>query len=800
MPMKPHLRTNSAIVSPEGEEEKGKAAYYFGLNPYQRFYHYLTFRFKLKPNFFKRLVNSLSNNIIIEWLYGAYFAFSPIFFAAGILIYFSLPFEPSFISIILPTSGLFLSILFLRYYVNWLYAAYLLGIVNLIFAGALAAKFETYRFSTHMLADKWTTTLTGQILEVDQTRSNKVKVKLQIISSENPHIYSLPTYVNLLGKANYNDLKVGSIIKVRAGLTPIKAKQIASGYDFAFHSYFKQIGANGIIYKAPIILSSPADTELANAGLMAKYRFYTAEWRQSLNSKIHKALAGEAGNIAAALIVGQRSGLSLETINNFKLVGLSHLLAISGLHMSLVVGFVLVSLKYLFYVLHLLDSKLPSKQMAAFIAIIIAAFYLILSGAQISTIRSFIMLTTILLGSIIGAGAITLRNLAIAAWLILLFWPHQILEPGFQMSFAASLILVSSFIRFSGNFSAYNKLSNQVTVRKGWVSYLKLFYKTIFNYILKPLFLIGLTSLFAGMASGIYAAYNFQNVALLGVFANMLVMPVVVFIVMPAALLATLCSLIGFEYWPLQLMGLGIEYVIYIAKFMASISPSVLVYPIASLSIIILTIALAILSIFKTRLKLIGAVLLISEFYLMSKAPTPLIVAAENPAYIAIIRPDNTALLSHSLNRATIFKDWQNTYHISKFIPPKVFTLSKAINNKKTRLDLFTPLLEDSDKFICWQSFCSAKLDNGLYITLANNQQSATIACKLGDIVILNYAGFYLACDDPNKLVLSKQALAAAGGVAIYLINGKFKLKSAIDNPARPWNNYRLFSPLYQGR
>ena len=78
---------------------------------------------------------------------------------------------------------------------------------------------------------------------------------------------------------------------------------------------------------------------------------------------------------------------------------------------------------------------------------IAAAFYLLLSGAEVATQRSFIMTAIVLIGVMADRPALTLRTLAIAAFGVLLLAPQAVVHPSFQMSFAATLALIAAYER-----------------------------------------------------------------------------------------------------------------------------------------------------------------------------------------------------------------------------------------------------------------------------------------------------------------------------------------------------------------
>jgi competence protein ComEC len=94
-----------------------------------------------------------------------------------------------------------------------------------------------------------------------------------------------------------------------------------------------------------------------------------------------------------------------------------------------------------------LADRAPIKKWAALAALFATGFYLVLSGNQVATQRSFIMIGVVLCGVLLDRPTLTMRTLTIAALVVLLFAPESIVHPSFQMSFAATLALIAGYER-----------------------------------------------------------------------------------------------------------------------------------------------------------------------------------------------------------------------------------------------------------------------------------------------------------------------------------------------------------------
>src|SRR5205823_4636413 len=173
--------------------------------------------------------------------------------------------------------------------------------------------------------------------------------------------------------------------------------------------------------------------------------------RHSLKACAKPSTSGSArscpdkGAIASALITGKRDAISTPVNEAMYVSGLAHVLSISGYHMAVVAGITFFSLRALFALMPAFSSRHPIKKWAALAALGAAAFYLVLSGAEVATQRSFIMISIVLVGVMIDRPTLTFRTLTAAALGVLLLAPEAIVHPSFQMSFAATLALVAGY-------------------------------------------------------------------------------------------------------------------------------------------------------------------------------------------------------------------------------------------------------------------------------------------------------------------------------------------------------------------
>jgi competence protein ComEC len=100
--------------------------------------------------------------------------------------------------------------------------------------------------------------------------------------------------------------------------------------------------------------------------------------------------------------------------------------------MAVVAGAIFFIVRAFFALIPGLADRAPIKKWAALAALLVTGFYLILSGNQVATRRSFIMIGVVLLGVLFDRPALTMRTLTIAALVVLLFAPESIVHPSFS--------------------------------------------------------------------------------------------------------------------------------------------------------------------------------------------------------------------------------------------------------------------------------------------------------------------------------------------------------------------------------
>jgi competence protein ComEC len=197
--------------------------------------------------------------------------------------------------------------------------------------------------------------------------------------------------------------------------------------------------------------------------------------RQEIGSRVRQHLSGTIAALADAMITGERAAIPKDTNKSLQISGLAHILSISGLHMSLAAGGVFWVVRAFLALFPNLAQNYPIKKWAAAAALVFGFIYMLLAGSQAATQRSYIMLAVVFLAIMVDRPAISLRNLALAALLILVLQPESAIQASFQMSFMAVMGL-AAFFEYWNRPQAENELLwlvhfpqfRQPTISAGW--------------------------------------------------------------------------------------------------------------------------------------------------------------------------------------------------------------------------------------------------------------------------------------------------------------------------------------------
>jgi competence protein ComEC len=537
---------------------------------------------------------------------------------------------------------------------------------------------------------------------------------------------------------------VGSFVEFKARLTPPLEPLRPGGYDFARDMYFHRIGASGFVLGQIRIAAAPPQAP----PLSLRYATIIDGMREAIDERIRAVLPGDKGAIASALITGKRDAISTPVNEAMYASGLAHVLSISGYHMAVVAGVVFFTLRALFALMPAFASRHPIKKWAALAALGAAAFYLLLSGAEVATQRSFIMVGIVLVGVMVDRPTLTFRTLTVAALGVLLLAPEAIVHPSFQMSFAATLALVAGYQHglpwmSSGGDSP---LAAKIALWGG---------REIVGLLI--------VSLLAGTATIPYIAYHFHRISPYGVIANLVAMPVVSAGVMPAGILGVMTMPLGLDGFCWKLMGYGIDWMVAVALWVSSFPGAVgrmAAFGIGPL--LVCSAGLVVLCLFKTPLRLLGALLIAGAIVLMVRAPQPDVLVAGDGSAFAVRGPDGRLAVVRSGSDIFAVREWLAADADTR--SPKDQTLGEGIR--------------------CDGAGCIGRLRDGSLVAIARTIAAFEEDCRRAALVVS-------AGDAPPgcaAILVDRQVSRRSGAMALRRVGEGFEITPA--RPAgyeRPW-------------
>ncbi|HCU06186.1 MAG TPA: hypothetical protein DIC42_01190 [Holosporales bacterium] len=530
----------------------------------------------------------------------------PVCMMIGIIGYFNLKEEPTILMVYLPlliSAGLFF------YTVKIMSLRVIATALFFISLGFLTIYTKTHYINTTLLSKKLKKVeIKGTVIESDYVPHQKLhKITIDLDANSPDNLKKI--------KINYSDSntlipQIGDSITGIASLFPYGDPVSAYGYDFRKNAYYKGIGASGRLYEI---------TDLKKSEKTGLQRM-----RTNLSNHFRQQVRGEVAEIAIALITGQRQGITNETRNAFADSGLAHILAISGLHISLVAGLLFLILRRSLSFIPIITRQYNVKKFTCFATILATFFYVALSGFGYPAIRAFYMTMFACLAIAMDKHPFNMRSLSLAAFLILLVFPESATSVSFQLSFAAVLGLIAFYEK------PWMHMKN-LNINKG-----------ISGKIALYIFGICMTTIIATLATTPISLYYFNKITLNSVFANLLAIPLTGFIIMPASMLCVLSYFTIDIQWPYYILEQGIKALIQCAQTVSTWKGShISFHQPPEVYLCLFGFGFLWLCLFQTRLRFFGLIIISASLLtLIPKNHLPDIYMADQGAVIAFKKDD----------------------------------------------------------------------------------------------------------------------------------------------------------------
>ena len=736
--------------------------------------------------------------------FGHDFLFVPVVIGCGAILWFSLDTSPSF-PVLAITCLIAAGLAVFTKYRSGL-AATACGFFALFLLGMLFAEVETRRAGTVVLDTPVTTTVTGTVTRREVDARGDWRYIVRLAATEAPTLSRPPGKVSLLARGGGEPVALGATIRGKARLSPPPGPALPGLNDFAFASYFRGIGATGFFYKRPQTVMSPADDIKAGTDWLewADRRLYGL--RTAIAERIRNTIGGDAGAFAASIVTDERQAISAETMEALRLSGLAHIVAISGLNMALASGIFFVGLRLAFSLFPAFAQHWPVKKISAFAALLMTLAYYLISGFAVSAERAWLMMSVMLVAVLFDQPSLSLRNVALSALVILALSPSEIMGPSFQMSFAATIALVSAYAAWSRWRSDRERL--YIGRKPVWMTVAEMTGAIIGGVIT--------TSLIGGLSTAIYSAEHFQRVATYGLFANLAAMPLMSLIVMPFGLIAMLLMPFGLDAPFLKIMGYGMALVIAVAQEVASWGGSAATGRPHGWFLGLASAGFLLLTLLRSRLALLGIPLLLVAFGLSAATAyrnPPDLLVHEDGELVAMLE-DGKVYTTKAQPRGFVYGQWQRALLLPEQpVPPVILKKDAAATTvafaAKTRLApeemravarQMTEALRDAEPgvFTCRKGiWCVARAGSGEWIVVLEDGRFAGKACDIADIVIVSRRTAFSQCRS-GALLLNRDILRRTGSLEIDFAGSDQagvvgRLRAAIAGTDRPWSEHRSY-------
>ena len=463
----------------------------------------------------------------------------PVFMGTGILCYFALRAEPPGwlgLAVAMPAvaAAVFLGSRPVLRAIMMALAAAAIGLAAVQFATWRAPPLET--LPTHA------TIVTGTVRSVEALPEG---TRITLESAQLDDGPPISRWLRMRLRANDPvELGAGDLIRVRALVRPPAPPAYPGAWDLQRDAWFNGHGGSG--YALGPVERLAATTPRGPLRLVQQLREVIAR-------RITAVVPGPSGAISVTLLTGVTTGIPPADHDAFRASGLAHLLAVAGLHIGIVMGWVLAFSRLAFAASEHASLHWPTKKLAALAALAAGGGYMVLTGMHLPIVRSFAMACLYTIAVLAGRRAISLRGLALAATVLMLLEPEEVPGVSFQMSFSAVLALISGYELLR---PALRSVRGEGTWRRRFALHLAA---------------LALTSFLAGTASAPFGAYHFGRIQVYFVVANMAAVPLTALWAMPAGLIGLVLMPLGLDWLAFIPMGWGVQAILWVARTTAAL-------------------------------------------------------------------------------------------------------------------------------------------------------------------------------------------------------------------------------------
>ncbi len=678
------------------------------------------------------------------------FLWLPAFFGSGILLYFAADREPTLWAGAAAT--FFFSAAAWAAHRSEKIALFRLCVaIAMLFGGLFAATFQSWVAAAPVIGRTMVAKATAYIETMDDYR-NGGRMLLRLVTVEGLAPEAVPVRVRVTTRAR-PEFQAGATVQATLRLMPPPQPSEPGGYDFSRDAWFAQIGGIGNVVSR---MERAPDAE--NIPLAARINAAIDRSRNALTDRIVGVVGGGVGAVTAALVTGKRGLIPEDISDDLRGAGIYHVVSISGLHMVLAAGLFLWSLRAILALFPSIALRYPIKKWSAGFAIFGAIAYDIFAGSEVATERSLVM-TLVILGAILfDRPALSMRNLAIAALIVMVREPQTLLGPSFQMSFAAVAAMIAAFERNPSREYAHDAPPDGLLARARFV-----------------LVAMVATTLVASLATDPFATFHFHRINPYGLIGNSLTLPVVEFIIMPMSLLGVAAGAFGPDAPAWWVAGQGVGLMLNVSHWVSGLSGSTRYIPaFGGGALLLMTLAILWLTIWQTWIRWAGLGFVVAGVAAAWMTPRPdLLIDAR--AQIVGLRTSSGSL--------EVMNPKSNLFGVSQW-------LTADADARQPR----DPDLPGGTR--CDKSGCVGALGDGRLVAFAFDRAALTEDCGRVDILITRlWIGE--ACRGPD-IVMDGRYFDGYGATEIRFGEEGETIRKTQRTPDydRPWAKARAQLPV----
>lgn len=300
--------------------------------------------------------------------------------------------------------------------------------------------YEKYRYSN--IYEEKEYTVIGKIVSNKQEKEYKNCYKIKVLKVQNLSKNIKNTYLNLFVDKKIN-LEYGDIIKCKGNFQKGKEARNYGGFDY--NIYLKTQKIYGIFNSQKVELISKDIDIFSIANNISN----------KVEEKIDLLLNEKEASLCKGLILGKTEEIEESIKENFRVVNISHILAVSGLHVT-----------YIVMLITIISQRIIGKKYSTVFVIVVLIFYMFLVGFTPSIVRACIMGILVNLAFLVQRKNNFWNSLALSLLLILINNPYSILNIGLQLSYLATIGIVSFSRKIRKKIDNFKFLKNNLVIRK----------------------------------------------------------------------------------------------------------------------------------------------------------------------------------------------------------------------------------------------------------------------------------------------------------------------------------------------